>query len=80
MDALNGIQGSILDNVQVITTLETLKKEAAEISAEVERTEETMHEIQVVSDLYKPLSIMSSKIYFTLEKLGSIHYLYQFSL
>jgi len=29
----------------VITTLETLKKEAAEIAAEVERTEETMHEI-----------------------------------
>ena len=39
-----------------------------------------MHEIQIVSDLYKPLSIMSAKIYFTLEKLGSIHYLYQFSL
>lgn len=45
LDALNGIQGSILENVQVITTLETLKKEAAEISAEVERTEETMNEI-----------------------------------
>jgi len=42
--------------------------------------EETMHEILVVSDLYKPISIMTSKIYFSLEKLSTVHYLYQFSL
>ena len=42
LDALNKSEGNILDNNSLISTLETLKKEAAAIAVEVEKTEDTM--------------------------------------
>jgi dynein heavy chain 1 len=52
LDALNKSEGNILDNNALINTLETLKKEAAEIAAEVEKTDDTMKEIEIVSNQY----------------------------
>jgi dynein heavy chain 1 len=49
LDALNRSQGNILDNLALITTLETLKKESAAVAREMERADETMREIEVVS-------------------------------
>mmetsp|Transcript_22404 Transcript_22404/g.16878 ORF Transcript_22404/g.16878 Transcript_22404/m.16878 type:complete len:118 (-) Transcript_22404:271-624(-) len=46
LDALSKSQGNILDNNELIQTLETLKKEAAQIAIEVEKTEDTMKEIE----------------------------------
>lgn len=50
LDALSKSEGNILDNNALINTLETLKKESAKISAEVEKTEDTMKEIELVSN------------------------------
>lgn len=50
LDALNKSEGNILDNNALINTLETLKREAAEIAAEVEKTDDTMKEIEIVSN------------------------------
>ena len=73
-------EGNILDNNALINTLETLKKESAIIAAEVEKTEDTMKEIEAVSNLYVPLANMSSRIYFTLDSMSTISFLYQYSL
>lgn len=80
LDALNKSEGSILENTALINTLETLKKEAATIAVEVEKTEETMKEIELVSNEYLPLSNMTSRIFFTLDSMSVIHGLYQYSL
>jgi dynein heavy chain 1 len=80
LDALNKSEGNILDNNALISTLETLKKEAATIAAEVEKTEDTMKEIELVSNQYLPLSNMTSRIFFTLDTLSQISFLYQYSL
>lgn len=80
LDALNKSEGNILDNNALISTLETLKREAAEIAAEVEKTDDTMKEIELVSNQYLPLSNMTSRIFFTLDSLSSISFLYQYSL
>ena len=64
----------------MIQTLETLKKESAEIAAEVEKVDDTMREIEIVSNEYVPLSNMSSRIFFSLESMSQTHFLYQFSL
>jgi dynein heavy chain 1 len=80
LNALNNVQGNILENDTVIATLETLKKEAADIGEEVEKTDETIKEIELVSSVYVPISNMSSRIFFTLENLASVHFLYQYSL
>lgn len=80
LQALNDAKGKILDDDSVITSLETLKKEAAEISMKVEETDKVIGEIETVSQQYMPLSQACSNIYFTLDSLSQIHFLYQYSL
>ena len=77
---LNDSKGQILDDDSVITTLETLKKEASDISLKVQETDKTMNEIEMVSQQYMPLSTACSSIYFTLDALHQVHFLYQYSL
>ena len=80
LQALNEAKGRILDDDHVISTLEKLKNEAAEISKKVEETDKVMAEVESVSQQYQPLSQACSSIYFTLEGLNQIHFLYQYSL
>ena len=80
LQVLNDSKGQILDDDSVITTLETLKKEASDISLKVQETDKTMNEIEMVSQQYMPLSSACSSIYFTLDALHQVHFLYQYSL
>ena len=80
LQALNEAKGKILDDDSVITTLETLKQEAADISKKVEETDKVIAEIETVSLQYKPLSQACSNMYFTMDTLNQIHFLYQYSL
>jgi dynein heavy chain 1 len=52
----NSEDGNILENDKLIATLETLKKESAEIRAEMDQAEVTLQEIEEVLGVYKPLS------------------------
>ncbi|KAG8561687.1 hypothetical protein GDO81_015440 [Engystomops pustulosus] len=80
LQALNEVKGRILDDDTIITTLENLKKEAAEVTRKVEETDIVMQEVESVSQQYLPLSTACSSIYFTMESLKQIHFLYQYSL
>lgn len=80
LDALSKSEGNILENNALINTLETLKKEAAVIAAEVEKADDTMKEIEIVSNQYVPLANMTSRIFFSLDSLSQISFLYQYSL
>ncbi|CAH3116472.1 unnamed protein product [Pocillopora meandrina] len=80
LQALNDAKGRILDDDRIIATLEKLKEEAAEITRKVEETDVVMAEVEAVSDQYGALSHYCSSIYFTMEGLNLVHFLYQFSL
>eukprot|EP01105_Mastigella_eilhardi_P022506 TRINITY_DN553_c0_g1_i1.p1 TRINITY_DN553_c0_g1~~TRINITY_DN553_c0_g1_i1.p1 ORF type:complete len:4613 (+),score=1400.71 TRINITY_DN553_c0_g1_i1:1522-13839(+) len=80
LTALSQAQGNILDDDKVISTLETLKREAAEVAGQYSATEVVMQEMEQVSAVYKPVSAACSRIYFALEQLAHVHFLYQFSL
>ena len=80
LQCLNEVKGRILDDNTVISTLETLKKEAAEVSKEASETDEIMKEIEATSLQYMPLAKACSSIYFTIDNLDQIHFLYQYSL
>ncbi|XP_061897473.1 cytoplasmic dynein 1 heavy chain 1 isoform X1 [Entelurus aequoreus] len=80
LQALNEVKGRILDDDTIITTLENLKKEAAEVTRKVEETDIIMAEVEAVSQQYLSLSSACSSIYFTMEALNQIHFLYQYSL
>ncbi|KAJ3389103.1 hypothetical protein HDU92_001163 [Lobulomyces angularis] len=80
LQALNDSKGNILEDDNIITTLETLKREASEISSKVEETDVIMEEVEQVTATYTPLSQACSFVYFTMEQLGYLHHFYQFSL
>ncbi|KAG1662035.1 Dynein heavy chain, cytoplasmic [Nymphon striatum] len=72
LQALNDAKGKILDDDSVISTLEKLKTEAAEVSRKVEETDIIMGEVDTVSQQYKPLSQACSSIYFTMESINQV--------
>jgi dynein heavy chain 1 len=80
LQALNDSTGNILDDDKVINTLETLKREAAEITRKVEETDTVMKEVEQVTAEYLPLAQACSAIFFVLEQLSTINHFYQFSL
>jgi len=80
LQALNESSGNILDDDKVIDTLETLKREAAEITRKVEETDIVMREVEQVTSEYLPLAQACSSVFFVLEQLNLINHFYQFSL
>ncbi|KAG9314682.1 ATP-binding dynein motor region D5-domain-containing protein [Chiua virens] len=80
LQALNESTGNILDDDKVISTLETLKREAAEITRKVEETDIVMKEVEQVTAEYLPLAQACSSVFFILEQLNLANHFYQFSL
>ncbi|SPO30909.1 cytoplasmic dynein heavy chain 2 [Ustilago trichophora] len=80
LTALNESEGNILDDDKVIDTLETLKKEAAEVTSKVEETDAIMQEVDHVTAEYVPLAKACSSVFFVLDQLHLISHFYQFSL
>lgn len=80
LQALNEAKGRILDDDYVISTLERLKHEADDIARKSAETDRVIEEVDSVSQLYNPLSIACSSIFFTMERLNQVHPLYHYSL
>ncbi|KAJ3090057.1 hypothetical protein HK102_004799, partial [Quaeritorhiza haematococci] len=80
LQALNESRGNILEDDNVIATLETLKQEAAEVTRKVEETDVVMKEVETVTTMYTPLAHACSSIFFVMEQLSLLHHFYQFSL
>lgn len=78
--ALNNVRGNILEDDKVMTSLETLKVEAAEVQQKMRDSDVVLEEIQTVSEFYRGFALACSHLYFTLENLGEVSILYQFSL
>lgn len=56
----------------IISHLETLKNEAAEVARKVEETDVVMGEVETVSQQYVPLAQSCSSIYFTLDAVKQV--------
>lgn len=80
LQALSNVQGSILENEKIIATLEQLKKQSAEIEAQVSQTEIVMQEVEQTSMLYRSAGHSAARIFFMLEGMSSLHTLYRYSL
>lgn len=80
LQALNESRGNILDDDNVIETLETLKKEAAEISAKMSNTEGVMAEVEEITLQYDIIARSCSAVFAVLEQLHYLNHFYQFSL
>ncbi|SMQ54365.1 unnamed protein product [Zymoseptoria tritici ST99CH_3D7] len=80
LQALNESRGNILDDENVIETLETLKNEATEITAKASETEGVMNEVNTIMNTYEIIARSCSAIFAVLEQLYHVHSFYQFSL
>lgn len=80
LQALNESRGNILDDDNVIETLETLKKEAKEISDKVSQTAGVMTEVDNITKEYTVVARSCSAIFAVLEQLHHLNHFYQFSL
>ncbi len=80
LSSLNEAKGSILEDDAIISKLENIKREAAEVSQKVAEADSVMLEIETTSKQYAPLAQKCSNIYFALEQMHTIHFLYRYSL
>jgi dynein heavy chain 1 len=80
LQALNESRGNILDDDNVIETLETLKTEAAEISTKMSNTEGVMAEVEESTLQYNVIARSCSAVFAVLEQLHYLNHFYQFSL
>lgn len=80
LQALSESSGNLLDDDKIINTLERLKNEATQIMQQVDETENVMKDIEQVSSKYHRISSACSSLYFTMEQLDHVHFLYRFSL
>ncbi|KIW34320.1 uncharacterized protein PV07_01105 [Cladophialophora immunda] len=80
LQALNESRGNILDDDNVIQTLETLKKEAAVITKKVAETEGVMAEVERITQGYSHIANACSAIFALLEQLHHLNHGYRFSL
>jgi dynein heavy chain len=77
---LSTATGSLLDNVELIETLDRSKTTWEEVNESLVVAEETSKKIEVASAAYRPCSIRASILYFVLNDLAKIDPMYQFSL
>ena len=80
LNKISSVQGNILDDDSVIKTLERIKGEAKQLNLAIEQTKEILEEVKTVSNLYVPLAAVMTAVYFSLEGLSDIYFLYQYSL
>lgn len=77
---LSESKGMILDNLELIKTLEESKKNSAIIKKKLEETTAIEETINVSRSSYIPISIRGTVLYFVISDLALIDPMYQFSL
>ncbi|KAM9407837.1 LOW QUALITY PROTEIN: dynein axonemal heavy chain 2 [Salvelinus alpinus] len=77
---LNEATGSLLDDVQLVNTLQTSKVTATEVSEQLETSELTEIKIDTAREAYRPCAQRASILFFVLNDMGRIDPMYQFNL
>ena len=77
---LASAEGDILENIELIESLEYSKKLSSEIQEKVEIAKETEIHINTASEFYRPAASRGALVFFLLMELTKIHSFYKFSL
>ncbi|POM59710.1 hypothetical protein PHPALM_31519 [Phytophthora palmivora] len=77
---LSSSSGNILDNEELIATLDETKNKATEISAKLELSSFTKDEITKAREVYTPVALRGSIMYFAMAALATIMKMYEISL
>ena len=77
---LSEAEGSLLDDEELVLTLQDSKKTAIQVTKQLQVSEETEIKIDEARNSYKPISVQASVLYFILNDLARVDPMYQFSL
>ena len=77
---INEIQTNILDNEEIIITLEASKTTSSTINAGMKEAKETSAQINTIREEYRPIAQRGSILYFVIASLALIDPMYQYSL
>ncbi|XP_074663059.1 dynein axonemal heavy chain 6-like [Tubulanus polymorphus] len=77
---LNKSDGNILDDQDLVDTLQTSKVMSREISSRVSRSEETERNLNTARQRYLPVATRGATLYFVIADLAHVDVMYQFSL
>ncbi|EDV29505.1 uncharacterized protein TRIADDRAFT_51924 [Trichoplax adhaerens] len=80
LTSLQDSEGNILDDENLVTSLEESKKTSAVIKERVSQSESTQRKIDVNRNKFFPIATRGAIIYFALQDLAFINHMYQFSL
>ncbi|ESO83512.1 hypothetical protein LOTGIDRAFT_133247 [Lottia gigantea] len=80
LSLLQKSEGHILDDQDLVETLQKSKGIAGEIYSRVEQSEETEKKINIARKRYLPVATRGAVLYFVLAELATIDVMYQFSL
>ena len=72
--------GNMLDNVELVQTLEDTKAKAGEVADKLKLGERTAVEIEKNRDTYRPAAKRGAILYFVLAEMANICSMYQYSL
>lgn len=73
-------QGNMLDNTELISTLEETKTKAGEVAEKLKLGAKTAIEIDKMRDGYRPAAKRGAILFFVLSEMASINTMYQYSL
>ncbi|XP_066245712.1 dynein axonemal heavy chain 10 isoform X2 [Euwallacea similis] len=77
---LSTTNGNMLDNVELITTLENTKTKATEVMEELELASQTSKGIDKLRDVYRPVAKRGAILFFVLRDMVMVNAMYQYSL
>lgn len=77
---LTGAKGDILENVELVATLEETKSKSVEITAAIENAKITKAEIEKDRSAYQPAALRGSILFFAMSGLSAISTMYEYSL
>ena len=77
---INEIQGNILDNEEIIITLEASKQTSVTIGKGMKEAKETSENINITREEYRPIAERGSILYFVIASLALVDPMYQYSL
>ena len=77
---LSSASGEILDNVELITTLDETKYKAKEISCKLEEAKAASEKLVLARRAYEPIAKRGAILYFVLQNLNKVNSMYEYSL
>ena len=78
--SISSAEGDILENDEMIATLDNLKQQSTIIQKEMDQSTRVLMEVEETTNQYKPLANTSSKLFFALKMFSQVSLFYQFSL